>query len=578
MEARAVNSDYKSLTQTILANGLLDYYLREKDLEKYLKTAVEYAVVFGEGYVKMEWDSTAGEPFEFNEETQTYIHEGDIKFANLSPFDVIRDQSREDTDHDWVITRSYKNRYDLIAKYPELEDKILKVSNKDEHRTFMAGSLTKDETDLIPIYEFYHKRTDAIPNGRYMLYVSSDAILFDGALPYRFLPVFRIAPANILGTPYGYTPMFDLMPIQEAINTLYSVILTNQNAFGVQNVAVPKGADLVVSQLVGGLNLMEYNPAFGKPEGINLTQTPAEIFKMIDILERVMETLSGVNSVARGNPEASLKSGTALALVQAQAVQFANGLQQSYVKLIENIGTSIIKLLQDFASVPRVAAIAGKAKRTYMKEFTGDDLSSVNRVIVEIANPLAKTTAGRMEIANNLIQMGLIKNVDQYFIVLKTGELDTMMEGDVSELLLIRAENERMVEGQAVITTDIDRHSIHIKEHRSILADPDLRRDPTLVKLALDHIQQHIEALRNTDPALLGLIGEQPMPPPGGGQVPPQPNEQATEAEAAAGANNAALQEPLPTGAEQAPGLPNLPKPPAPFQDLPIAPGEETPQ
>ena len=52
-----------------------------------------------------------------------------------------------------------------------------------------------------------------------------------------------------------------------------------------------------------------------------------------------METLSGVNSVARGNPEASLQSGTALAMVQSQALQFMSGLQQSYIQLIEDVGT-----------------------------------------------------------------------------------------------------------------------------------------------------------------------------------------------------------------------------------------------
>src|SRR6478609_6166371 len=57
MQARAINTDHKSLIQTNLANGLLDYYMREKRLENYFKTAVEYAIVFGIGYVKMEWNS-----------------------------------------------------------------------------------------------------------------------------------------------------------------------------------------------------------------------------------------------------------------------------------------------------------------------------------------------------------------------------------------------------------------------------------------------------------------------------------------------------------------------------------------
>ena len=44
-----------------------------------------------------------------------------------------------------------------------------------------------------------------------------------------------------------------------------------------------------------------------------------------------------------------------------------------------------------------------------MKEFTGDDLTSVNRVIVDVGNPLARTTAGRVEMAEQLLQMGVIK-------------------------------------------------------------------------------------------------------------------------------------------------------------------------
>ena len=42
MEARATNTDYKSLVQTKLANGLLDYYMREKRLEDFLYRAIEY--------------------------------------------------------------------------------------------------------------------------------------------------------------------------------------------------------------------------------------------------------------------------------------------------------------------------------------------------------------------------------------------------------------------------------------------------------------------------------------------------------------------------------------------------------
>ena len=45
MQARAINTDQKSTSQTILANGLLDYYMRDHRLEDFIKTATEYAIV-----------------------------------------------------------------------------------------------------------------------------------------------------------------------------------------------------------------------------------------------------------------------------------------------------------------------------------------------------------------------------------------------------------------------------------------------------------------------------------------------------------------------------------------------------
>ena len=121
---------------------------------------------------------------------------------------------------------------------------------------------------------------------------------------------------------------------------------------------------------------LEGNSQAGKPEAMNFTQTPAEVFRFIEMLKSEMETISGVNSVARGNPEASLKSGTALALVQSMALQFISGLQQQYVQLVEDVGTGLISMLRDFAQVPRIAMIAGKANQSYIaEEFSGDDLS-----------------------------------------------------------------------------------------------------------------------------------------------------------------------------------------------------------
>ena len=528
-QARSTNTDYKSLVQTNLANSLLDYYMREKRLEKNLRLAVEYAIVMGSGFIKMEWNATTGEIYDFNEETQTPIYEGDVVFTNLSPYDVVFDSTKETTEMDWVITRSWKNKFDIAAKYPEFEDEIKGLQTKSDMFKFKLIGSSYDETVDIPVYEFYHKRTESMPDGRYLLYLDDDIVLSDSPMPYRNLPVYRISPSDVLGTPYGYTSMFDLLPLQDAVNSLYSTALTNQNAFGVQSIYVPRGADISLSTLQGGLNIIEGNAKAGKPEAINLTETPAEIFKFMGQLIGDMETLSGVSSVSRGQPEPSLKSGNALALIQNQSLEFVSGLQGQYIQLTEDIGTGLINLLKDFASVPRVAAIVGKNNKTEMKKFKSDDLGSINRVIVDVGNALAMTTAGRVQIAEQLLQMMPERMTPQsYLSIMNTGELDMMTNGMNDELNLVQLENERLVDGTTdVIAIATDDHTLHINEHKSVLADPDMRLDAELVGRAMQHMEEHLKLLRETDPDLLVLMKQQPLGPAGGTPAgPPGPGEQ----------------------------------------------------
>lgn len=591
MEARAINTDYKSMAQTYLANGILDYYMREKNLEDCLKKACEMSIVIGAGFIKLAWNATAGETFDADPDTGEIAYEGELEFTNLSPFDVVMDGTKETWNNEWIMTRSFENRFNLMAKYPELASKIQAIPSKSSSAVYRLGVWSNDDTDDIPVYEFFHKRTEAMPDGRYLLFLDATCVLLDTKMPYRNLPVFRIVPDEIMGTPYGYTPMFDILPLQEAMNALYSTVMTNNNAFGVQNLWVPPGSNISVTTLAGALNVIESEI---EPKALQLTASSPETFKFIDMLVQASETISGINSVARGNPEASLKSGTALALVQSMALQFISGLQQSYVKLIEDVGTATINILKDFAKTPKIAALVGKNNRTFLKEYTGEDISAISRVVIDVGNPLSRTIAGRVQMAEQLLQMKAIEDPNQYFQVLNTGRLDAMYEGEMIELMLMKAENEKLMGGEKVIVSPLDQHKEHILEHKAVLADPDLRSDPVLIKNCFDHIQDHLNALRNTDPGLLQLTNQQPLPPvqpPGQGANAPQPNQGGPppgQQNATPGvlkkspipninAPNAGLAQPgqpVQGPGQQGQALPAQPKPPKPFQHNPTNPEE----
>jgi hypothetical protein len=459
-----------------------------------------------------------------------------------------------------------------MAKFPDLADQIKDVQTVDQTFGLNFQLFSNDSTDDIFIYEFFHKKTNSVKEGRYILYINDDIVIMDQGLPYRDIPIYRVSAGEILGTPYAYTPMFDLYPLQEAINSTYSTILTNQNATGVTNFYVPRGADIVINSLAGGLNVIEAN---AKPEALNLTNTPKEIFEFLQLLIASQETLSGISSVTRGNPEASLRSGSALALVQAMSLQFISGLQASYIKLIEDTGTSLINMLKDYAKSPKLIALVGKYNRTFLKEFTGEDLDAINRVIVDVGNPLSRSLAGRVQMAEQMMQMGVIKNPQQYFQVLNTGRLDALFEGDMSNLLNIKKENEALMTGESVRALDTDSHRLHILEHRSVLDDPELRKDPQIVAAVKEHIQEHVYLLRIIDPDLLTLLGEQPLTPldqiSNGGPVNIPENQGSPSQLQQPPAQQTANQQV--TASQQGQVLPSLPTPAPPFESLPILPG-----
>ncbi|GAJ10405.1 unnamed protein product, partial [marine sediment metagenome] len=155
----------------------------------------------------------------------------------------------------------------------------------------------------------------------------------------------------------------------------------------------------------------------------------------------------------------------------------------------------------------------------------GEDLKEINRVVVNSGNPLTKSIAGRTQMADNLLQYGEITS-SQYMNVIMTGNLDTATDGAIYQEFAIKNENEALMMGEQVPVFVLDEHYDHIKEHRTLISDPGMRKDPQLVQMVLEHINQHIEQLKTADPQLLMVLEMQPIAPaqPPQGQPPAEGN------------------------------------------------------
>lgn len=522
IECTATNNDVKSTAQTILGKGIVEYYRRDAKVDNKMKQAAEISLIFDQAWMFQEWDTTKGPELpQMNEDglNGVIIHEGDVKSRVRTPLQVIVDFSVVDRDEDdWRCVVDSVNKYDLAAQFPEKaadilackRDRINDALYRFGDSQFFPEDLGTDDV-RIDVYTFFHRISPALGNGRMFQAINGKLWLYDGDLPYRSLPGRRICPSEMILSGAGYSNTNDLLGLQDCVDALISAAVTNMTNAGINMLWTKPGSNFDYEELTNGMALCE---AEEKPEVVQLAALKPEFFTLLNFLIARMEALSGVNAVARGNVTDKNMSGAAMALLQSMAIQFNSGLQQSYTNLVEDVSNDLIWLLQDYAYEPRLAMIAGESKRWMLKEFTGAHLDKIHRVFCQVSNPLANTTSGKLTIADTLLEKNLIKTADQYLMVLETGNLDPLIEDDVTMLAQIKAENEAIANGEVPPVMITDDHPRHVLGHRPVTSDPESRKDAGLIQRANAHNQMHIDQMRSMDPGLMAMLGMQPLPPP----------------------------------------------------------------
>lgn len=560
-EPQASNSDAKSLKQTDIARGILDYLMHEKRVESYLSDALQYAIIFGEGFVMEQWDPSLGEALAFDETTGQTRTQGDIVYHSMQPVDVIRDPNLQSyNQRSWLVVRTYECKFNLAEKYPEYRQEIVgqqhQLTSKDH---YLVGNTSNSSTvsDEIPVLNFFHSKTAACPQGRQMVLLPDGTVLMDiQKLMYDHIPVHRISAGNRMCTPFGRSVSLDLLPLQYVLNCHWTAILSINEAFGIPKMLIPTTANVDITALEPGFRVVEYNASGGKPEMMTMPTAPAGYYQAIQAVVQEMQAISGVNSVSRGQPEASLKSGSALALVQSMAIQFHEGLQQSYVELMEEVGSNTLSIMKEYADSPRVIEIVGTRKKGMVQQsFTGKDIDKITRVQVQVGNPLSKTTAGKLSMAESLMQNHII-TADEYMQIIETGSLESALQGTESDLLGLAQENDDLTNGLQVMALVTDNHKLHINEHKSIASDPEVRRNPQLLNALNAHLQEHISMMMNpANQPLFQALGEQGLQPPQQGQPQGQPGASGGQPQAPQGMPPG--MPPMGTGnAPQGPGAP----------------------
>jgi hypothetical protein len=482
----AINTDFSSVAQTLMGDGLIDHYDRQGAVKECESQAVRASLLCAESWVSETWDAAAGRAVMRDPDTGKLVGEGDIRFAVHTPWDVAYDFEAQDAEAlEWIAFRTRANRFRLAAQYEDasplaaarLRQGGIKLSlEADENERKMRWRASNEDSESgdneqVDVWELRHPPCPQLPRGRLVKLVDVDCVLFDSVsvglaespdsriytdapkldegqavadygYPYDETHVYPMTPERMVGGIAGHTPYHDLLGLQQGLDTVATILATGANAGGLTNFWLPENAKFEVDSLAGGGNVI-CGPV--KPEVLEGVKVDPQALEFARFCQEFMRRRVGFNDVALGEPTKGMPAQLA-ALLQAQAVEFHSSLQAAYYRLIAATRTGIIKMLKRYANDKRVALMSGKSARWELKEFTKQDIADVDRVAVEPVNPVMKTLAGRIDVGKMLLEQG-DATPEQFLTLVNTGRLEPMFEGKQTNLTRIKREKEMLQDG-----------------------------------------------------------------------------------------------------------------------------------
>jgi len=539
-QPRAVNADADAMEAASLYQGVLDYYSRDLRLPAKINKAAEMGLVVDQSYVLVEWDPMARDGQE-PEEGPAGIWTGAPRIKVLTPWDVCYDMTKESwSDLDYVIVRDWVDKERLKSQFPEYADdiegcrlkaQVVNANHEYEGLTRYELSTMSDMSNDVQVFKLFHKSTSYMPNGRFCMALENGKLLFESpvGLMYPRLPVERFVPDEQVDLLAGYSPINELLGVQESINAIASAITTNANNYSNQYIAVEQGTDLNPRTLANGHTIIEYPPGRNPPQGINLTAIPPTLFQHLKELQGYMESVPGVSNASRGQAPGANSTGSAMLFLAGQTTQNQGAMSANYAAFCASVMTSLLHVLRVFGRTERTINVMGKtvASRTIV---LAEALKDFDEVVVDLTNPILSTPQGRMGFATQMMQFGNATPMEALQVA-TSGNLGPAVDPAREEQYELQSENEWLMDGQEILVNALDNHQQHIQMHQRLFATPWLRNPAIAAKLGIQnasqimtiiqqHIMQHMQFMQgNQTNQIATTAGQQPGQP----ETPPQP-------------------------------------------------------
>lgn len=486
---------------------LLEYLWYKMNLQQKFTDAVLWALVTGNGFIKVFWDSNAGKKFTGPEigqdgmpvvdkngmpKIRTYFL-GEPVIEVVSPFELYFDPlATEAANARWVVHEKLRSKEYVKTKYNKDAEEMEMAAT-----TYYQGTLPNfDYSGIgnvkgVMVRELWHIPCNKFPKGRLAVWINDEKII-DGEAPYKMtgLPIEQLKHILVPGQLYADCIVTQLTPVQVEYNKSRSQIIENKNLMSKPKWLIPQGAlDQEITSMPGE-NIYYRNGL--EPKAWTPPSLPQYVLDQLERNLQDINLISGINDVSRGQVPPNLRSGVAINFLQEQDNSRLAVTTRAYEALIARSGQKLLALCAQYFIEPRMVQIVGKDRQVDVKEIKNTDIDDSADVRVEAGSTMPTSKAAKQDFLIQLWQYKVIQDPQLMMKLLDMGGFEGMFEELEVDYNQANREQDRLQQGIMMDVHDFDNHMVHLSVHnkfRKTAAYEEL--PPEIQNVIAAHVKVH---------------------------------------------------------------------------------------
>ena len=410
----------------------------------------------------------------------------------------------------------------------------------------LTGAVQRDRVTLL---RHVQMPSDAYPDGL-DAWVTMDSITLE-ASPSPFFeetadgkqyycPLIKFGYNMVPGRLYSKTPMFDIIPKQDQLNRIESLLeLASMKGVNV-NWIIPNGSS--ISNLSGEPSqVIRWTPSGtggAKPEVVTVAPFHAAMLELKKQYEADFEEIAGTFDAMKGNTPSGVSAGYAIQLLTERSYGRFVSVFANWEAGWTDLYTVLLKLFRTYATEQRMRKIRGATGGWEIQAFKGSDLRGAVDIRIEGGSARPRSKLAEQALVEAMAKIGVVnpQNPEQGYEIAKLFGMTQILGANDEDVRFASGEWQALLDwnpeadpetgmpipgpmqpggepspfppGGPVVEPIFDNHLVHIMEHRKSYKTEQYRLMPPWKQMFWkNHVLDHLMA----------------MPPPPGSEAKPKP-------------------------------------------------------